>query len=575
MRRIGIVLLACILLSSCSAISKGEEDESSSVGVENVAVQQPLAVEQDISDSLYSLDDDDVKISPLAWVYESRTGIQLISPLEFVDTLNTSTSFQLEHHSPEKEIMVRVEQTEFKPVDFERLVVDEALFARNVVPTNIKRQDSKFKAESDHAYMTYTTMQGDIKQYCSVFLVNTGYEIFKIITVRSDDFELEIPLTAGRVKPQSNADYRLIVDEIVRVQVRDMAFSIPKGKENQWAIREGDSLLTILDGSSDINVYLLEGKAESDIPTPDSFQSALGPGEWQTQIPEEGYDYYYTTSADRSFRVICHLQKNGDLYIFSSHNIPLCRYLNTIRMAEDPDIFTLVKLGESFERNVSGSTVLGYRRPIGELSIDVTASDWPIKKEFDSWEVKIKEDNWVRVMASAVTMTSGTVKASDPTISTVKLNGDHFIATTTDGGSLYFKEIIIDNKRWDVVARGLEGFTMAKSVKQLESYKFLQGYTVDHFTFDKATFAGPMGTIADTNKSSAIYTLPDDKGRLTFELITKDNKTLENPKYKWINGVCYTGETSAYIELKIGKDYRVTAYGDIAKEMLYTLRVGK
>lgn len=579
MYRVGALLLACLLLTSCSVIDKlkatGDSTESSVQAVEEIALKQPSAVSEDISDDLYSIYDEDIKLSPLAWIYESRTGIQLISPLEFIDTMNTSTSFQLEHHSPEREITVRVEQTEFKQIDFDRLASDEALFARNIVPKNVKRQDSKFVAAADHMYMTYTILQGNTKIFCSVFVVNTGYEIFKIVTTRTDDFEVEIPLTVGRVQPQANADYKLIVDEVVRVQIRDMAFSIPKGKENQWAIREGDGLLTILDDASDINVYLLENQTEADIPTPESFQSALGSGEWDTYIAEDGYDYYFTTSAGRSFRVICHLLETGDLYIYSSHNVPLCRYLNTVRMADAPDILTLVKLGESFERDVSGSTVLEHRKPIGELSIDVTASDWPVDQLFDSWEIKIKEDNWVKVMASVVTMTTSSVKASDPTISAVKLNGDHFIATTTDGLIKYYKQVTVDNKRWDIVAVGTEGFTMAKSVKQRESYKFLQGYTTDHFTFDKATFTGPAGTTANLDSSPVTFVLPDGKGRLVFELITKDNKTLDNPSYEWINGICFMNDSSAYIETKIGKDYRITAYGDIAKEMLYTLRIGK
>jgi hypothetical protein len=574
-----VLILAASLLSGCSILDKFKKEEpvteDEGQAVEEIAIQEVTDVSSDVSDDIYAIDDEDVKISPLAWIYESEAGVQLTSPLDFRDTTNTSTSFQLEHNSPDLTMMVRVEQTEFKPVDLDRLSTDETLFVRNIIPKNISRQDSKFTVNADHMYMTYTVSQGDAKIYCSVFLVNTGYEIFKVITERSDDFEITMPLTVGRVKPQPSEDYELRVDEVVRVQVRDMAFSIPKGKDSKWALREEDRLLSIVSPTSDLSVYLMEGKTEADIPVPDSFKSMLGTGDWETVISEEGYDYLFTSSADRVFRVVCHLNENGDLYVFASHNVPLYRYLNTIRRADEASIITLVNLGDVFERAASQGTVLEHRKPIGELSIDVTESEWPIEQVYDSWQIKIKEDNWVNVYACNYDISTANVKSADPTIQTVKQNGDHFIATTTDNLAMYFKQYVIDGKRWMVSAMGTDGFAIAKTVKQREGYKYLQGYAEDHFSFGKATFPAPLGTVEVEDSFPLEYKLPDNKGKLVFELIDKDNKDYFVEDSEWVGGFCFTAADRMYTEIKIDKEYRVFAEGELAKEMLYALRVGK
>lgn len=562
------VLGVTLLLSGC-----GKDEGSSTEDLAKDITPKPSASS---GPSIEKKESGDVEISVLERVYESKSGLQLISKYQFACMLNNSTTFQLEYAEPDDSVVVRVDKTDFYPVDYDRLAKDEKLFTDMIAPKNAERNGAQFSVDGQIAMLRYKTGSPPNSKYCVSAVVYTGDEVLKVYTESMVDYYTDVLYTLDRVEPKSNESYTLVIKEIDKLCFKDIAVNVPFNAHDKWDVHSEGKKIKVTDDNGDyIELFYDAGKTAADFPKPEAIIENLG---WENTKYEEDTDEesgvylsIFNADGDRWFGVVG-IPVEGGIYLGTAQGPELVQYLWTIRGKTAPDIYS--SRANQYHSNDTGSTgAIQDTVRLQDLQFSISTGAI-VNQKHHTYKVEYASDDYFQMWPAMREMTASTIKKDSLDIKTSKVEGDHFVAVATDGSTYYYRQFNVDGKLWNIKALGDTGFAIAKSAKVAEDYKYFKDRGWTRIQKDKMTFTAPPATEEFPTETGFRYVFPGG-GQLVFEEVKKLPNTKDLPDVYCADESIFYTPNGAYIGVKLAKQYRVTCTDEESFEALYSLRVGK
>ncbi len=564
-------ILCAILLAMLTAGCNKDSPE----GASSAPLEYDLAPasQQRISD-VAPMGNPEVKITTLERVYESKGGIQFISRYKFQPMINDNKTFQLECADLADTKIVRIDATEYQPVDYQKLAADQELFKRQIVAQNVDQKEAVFRASGN---MTTYTYKNASNEFCAAAAVERDGEVFKLYTQSRTGYYGDPFYTVRQVAPKSPEIYDVIPKEILRCQVGSIAVNSPCPGEDFYEVANGEKKLVVHDGDEVLNVFMYKGRTAEDLPNPETLYKSLNDPRWSyEQVENDAGDAYFmfthstdTGTVDQHYGVRARLV-NDVLYVVTAQGMEIPDYLATMRLANEPDIFTYAITTQKTTAASSGG-LLQEEVTLGNFVVTIPKGSEPSYLT-DHWRLEIAADDYFDLSVAMNEMTQSRIKNKHPDIDKVVVEGDHFLGTTKDGQVYYLRQIELDGIYWNVTALGTHGFSIAKSITQSPDYVDRRNRGWQRMTFDKCVFMAPIGTQQVSDGDNTFFKFPSGEV-LLFE---KPEKSLKIDDYKdsVIIDDCliYTGTAQPMCLMNLSKQFLIQSSGVESLEALYTIK---